>query len=398
MAFKIGSRLNLKDTAMLPFVVVPVCAFYLFPLMFFLIAPDTAYYSFPLGQISSLILLIVVFVIFACLGLWASQKLKVDARFAYESLVVKAIVWTLFWISLIGVFMLINKGAFTVADRLSGADPGPWLALKNLYLPALFLAAAGCFQEMALRGHASRSLKVALLMLIAFAVFFGVFEGRRSGVILPLLLLIVNMWLIGRLSRGKLAWFGILVVALFGLTTFTRLIGWGGSVSELPALMQAVFGRLGAPVIALASSLETKVYSVGWLGITMSEELVCRIVGSCETSASYANQFGRDAGLLSQANYLTNINPGWIAEFYNQDGFIGVATYSFVFFLMIGVVWGIFAADSIYGRLLRAGTVLLVLSGIQMEVPHFVGALGELLIFVLFVLFCTWLLRRAASK
>ena len=198
-----------------------------------------------------------------------------------------------------------------------------------------------------------------------YTVAIGLLEGRRTAVILPLFIFMLDQVVDGKLRFRRIVVGGFLVFVLFVVATSFRVYGeW--SVAIFGLIFEYLVGRVGNPLFILTFIVEYPGFDPKTISVLL-EKFVPGLDAPFDTNMG--NHLGRYLGLLNSLNYHTGLNPGWVGEAYLLGGWLGVLTAGAGFGTLFGVLWSSAGAD-VSGRVIRIFLCVILLSGYQMEVPH----------------------------
>jgi hypothetical protein len=298
-----------------------------------------------------------------------------------------------------GMFLLEDKYA---EDGYASAPPIIML-LNNVHLVGLPLVYAYYDRKKTnarlIGRRASPALLAFVVLYFTYSSGTALLQGRRFGVLMPLLFILLVAQIKRRLSRRQLAGAVAGVVLTFGLLTSLRLLQAGAMASgasgstasgtldvitsvfsdsssarsgEGNELLHSSASRLGNPVI-IANHIINYVDqhgspdSANSFGMALFG-LVPRFLWTDKPALAIGNDLGRRLGVISEENLSTKINPGWVGEGYYNLGFLGVALAAVLMGLFATVAYRALDFESDAGVVLFLPYFVFLFSGFQMEI------------------------------
>lgn len=356
------------------------------PLPWILWRPEALFYSFDPGKLPVIGLATALFLAGWMLGetarprgAWFEPDNMESARQHWPA--ANAAIVAALLCSLAANVALYAMGALTI-DEATGRQRVPGLtALGSAHIFALIYS--GCLLFSVDAGSRSRTTVVLAVASVMATVGVGLVEGRRTAVVLPVVVYIALALVTGRRRVLRiLLWTTPIFFALVALTTYSRTtVGDDVDIPDSALLIggDALVGRLGNPLLILDPILENiQVERKPFQPHTLRSALAALptfglVPPPFETG--FGNELGRDLGLLPEDNDFTGINSGWIGELLLSGGFPAVLLGGAALGLLAATAWQLIAAEHPAGLFLRVMVVIFVLSGFQMEVAFPIASL-----------------------
>jgi hypothetical protein len=248
--------------------------------------------------------------------------------------------------------------------------------------------------------------RVLLVVCIAIAAL----EGRRFGVIYPILLAVSAQVYFGIFNYRKLLAIGIISVSLFIIVTSLRLVQASHFASGFDAadintaniatsainleyneVLDSVVSRVSNHLIVtnhIVNQIDGRQIEPSYNSFSIAAlALVPRMFWNEKPSLSVGNAIGKELGLIHHKNLRTKINPSWVGDAYYSLGYIGVVLAAVIFSLLLRVPRILFRKNSHMGALVSAQSMLLIVSGLQMELAFSLNNYIKFFVMVAFILF-----------
>ncbi|MDG2193780.1 MAG: O-antigen ligase [Polaribacter sp.] len=290
---------------------------------------------------------------------------------------------------------LLNKGLYSLEDTFNEdykEIPRYLLFIRNLDLWGFFYLSILTSKHLFCKKYFK--IKLFYFLEIIFLVGFSIFQGRRTGAILPIVIFILSYSFYFKIKIRKII---IPVIILLGLvisTTYYRLALIASSLDSTiikNMIFEAIFTRVSNSYIILNNVIDYG-YKTGFDSFLLSLiGLIPSVFLEDKPNLSIGNEFGKELGLININNVTTGINPGWIGESYYNYGLIGVVFGGVVFSFLIGYFFkkSSFSYDS--SKLLLIMLFIFIFSGFQMEIA---ASLNNFLKGFLFLIFISGFIPR----
>jgi hypothetical protein len=367
----------------------------LLPLPWILWRPETFFYHFRVELLPQIALAALVFFLAWCGGEWLRPgggwfaKSECDVLTRRWPVGLGAIVASLLC-SAVANTVLASMGALTI-DETMGRERIPILtALGNAHLFALIYSACLLLHQ----SDEKPSPVVALLAVasVAGTLVLGLIEGRRTAVILPLVVYAVIVVISGRKRVLKPLMFAVPAFAVLVLVaTYNRaIVNADMDDGDLPLLVgDAVVGRLGNPLLMLDPVLEHRATESvpfnprTWQSIAATLPTLGAVPAPFENG--FGNEFGHQMGLLALYNELTGINSGWLGELLLYGGIPALVVGGLALGSLAASCWNLISLTNPAGVFLRVMVFIFIVSGFQMEVAYPIGSLLRALVIALVI-------------
>jgi hypothetical protein len=249
------------------------------------------------------------------------------------------------------------------------------IRIINLHLVLFFLVCVYRYSSINIgikRGGILLFFSLFLSLTIAMA------EGRRTSALVPIILLSVFSLMQSKEASAFFykALFSILIfVFVFASITYIR-------TPDVPIefLIKAISSRLLNPGFIILEVMNQQNFDFNPETITNSIERIGYILGLSDYQGA-TNSFGRYYGFLSAENLFVGINPGIIVESFLSFGWLYI-------FPVVFLIEASFLCLQVYRKLLFGSDIfiaVLVLHGMQMEIPYLVGLLVKLFLAAVFL-------------
>lgn len=229
-----------------------------------------------------------------------------------------------------------------------------------------------------------------ILIALSFTLSLSIalLEGRRTSILIPIILLGLFSITSAKSKKEfkfKVLLFAGLFVGLFLAITAIRT----PNIVQLDILFRAILSRLFNPGHMLLEVMTTNDFSFEPHTLSQIVDRIGYVFGM-NSYKTTTNEFGVYYGFLRSSNSTVGINPGVVTELFLSFGWfymIGlIIIFEFSFFIM-----------EIYRRLLFNADLfiaVLILHGMQMEVPYTVGLLIKLAFFGLILYGLAYILPK----
>lgn len=280
---------------------------------------------------------------------------------------IRLMVWSMVLFSLTAKVYLLSRGLYSTEDVYNKAylNIPRWIIfIRNLDLWAFFIILS--VDRAVYRSTKTHSFIVFLLLIEI--VIFSVIQGRRSGLLIPIILLLFVYSKYYNLSNFR-AISGIIfgIAGLFALTV-RRLVLAGIPLTKVTtALGAALFARIGSPAFMLNLTMSVSKRAEESSFLLALEGLIPAFMYGQKRSLSIGNSFGKDMLLINNSNVKTGINPGWIGEGYYNSGVVGIVVAACIMGLLISSS-SLFKRGGFAHRICEIFIIILVTSGYQMEI------------------------------
>ncbi|WP_156168833.1 O-antigen polymerase [Photobacterium aphoticum] len=307
-------------------------------------------------------------------------------------------------ISYASKFQLFISGSLIIEDKYAEVQNiSSSVKYFSNFDIALFPIVAALFFD---KKENNITIKAIFWVTLSIMIIYAVIQGRRFGIIYPLLITFIIHSIYNGIKTKKTILFISLSASVFFSMTAIRLsqaqavVETGESISVMSAiknidddildnLTQSLISRIGNPYIMLnhVSYHKNELYREPFYNVATHAmtSVVPRIFYPEKKPISIGNEFGKEIGVISINNHITKINPGWPAEVSYSYGLIGVSLFFFFTIGMIKLAYQYFNVNNHIGIIVYASLFTFVFSGFQME---FAFAFNTLIktIFVLFVI------------
>lgn len=289
----------------------------------------------------------------------------------------------------LGLVVVLALSMVDITDlritRSVSRDEGALIRLINLHLVLFLFVCIYHFSRVS-RGLSGR--RGLLAVSFALSLFIALAEGRRTAILIPVLLLglfsattSTTAWQTFR--RGV-----VYVISFFGLFMIVTLFR-SDYIFQVEVLFRSVLTRLFNPGHMMLEVMS--IYDFNFDPQTL-ENVVERIgyIAGLSDYQGNTNQFGVYYGFISSSNRSVGINPGVILENYLSFG---------VFYLipLFALVEASLYVMNIYKRIFFKSdyfVAVLILHGMQMEMPYTVGLLIKLGVVGLLALLASYVLPK----
>lgn len=214
----------------------------------------------------------------------------------------------------IGALAMVDLTEFRISRDVDRAS-SIWYEVIDLHLISAWIAAVVLF--------APERKPVMILGICLFALglslLVAILEGRRTSIVLPLVFLLYNLFIGGRLKARTIVIalaLGALLPVLFLLVSSFRGVGVGDDY--LTALSFRFFwpGIILERVLVEAHAFDPEIIS----------QIASRFMEAVSGAPYFSRtiQFGHSLGLTDPTNFAVGINYGVIAELFLAGGFLAV--------------------------------------------------------------------------
>lgn len=215
--------------------------------------------------------------------------------------------------------------------------------------------------------------KGGLLLVLCLVLSLGIayFEGRRTAAVIPIILIAVFSLTQGSpISKSlyRILFFCSAFVIVFAVITLIR-----SPDLSIEFIVKAILSRLFNPGYIILELMSQQDYQFSPDTISNSVQRIGYVFGISGYEGS-TNEFGRYYGFISSSNFFVGINPGIVVESFLSFGWFYLIPIIIFFELS-------FAILHLYRKLLFGSDIfiaILVLHGMQMEIPYLVGLLFKI--------------------
>lgn len=380
-------------------------------LWIFYFSPQTNFYNVAVdSREKTLLLFYTFFMTFQFVWLmFGSLKIK-SSNFIIRSNIGTLAVALIFLSIAIKIY-LFSIGHYLTEDKYVSSDqkvPAVAQFLNNFYLIGFSLFVVYYYKLIAISESSAPTILFRVLLTICIAI--SAFEGRRFGVVYPILLMISAQVYFGIFNYRKLFKIGMISLSLFIIVTSLRLsqalhfasgldaddiglVGLASSAINLDynEVMDSIVSRVGNHLIvtnAIVNQIDGRQIEPSYNALAIAAQaLVPRMLWREKPSLSIGNTIGKELGLIHQNNVRTKINPSWIGDAYYSLGYIGVVLAAVIFSMLLRVPRMLFQQNTHMGALVAAQSMLMIVSGIQMELAFSLNNYIKYFFMVAFILF-----------
>lgn len=293
-------------------------------------------------------------------------------------------------IAMFSKYYMYQKGLFFLEDdsNIDAEIPRVIRLFNNLHLWGYMIITIYFFKDK--RNSTPKKevlIKIFFLFYFLFSVGIPLLQGRRFGVIFPVIIFISMYLFHNRIKFLKLVKYFLFILILFTIMTVFRqaqvlAIGYNleidleniiGAVGFIEAnyLVESALSRIFNVYINLNRVIEfkdsidyTSFYNPFFLAFA---GLVPSFIWGSKPSLSIGNQLGKELGLIHESNDIIGINIGWIGEGYFYSSELGVFLASLFFCITIVIMTKLFSKFSDAGKIVILMYVVFMVSGFQME-------------------------------
>lgn len=289
----------------------------------------------------------------------------------------------IFLVVVVCSLLLVDLQDFKI-ERDSIRELSVYVRLISLHLVLAFFVILFYFSK----NKNSRFFRVFVVLCLGLSFYIAYLEGRRTSILIPVLLLaLFELSSTANFRRYliKLVVFVFAFFAFFGYVTIVRT----QNLDSLPIVFEALLSRLFNPGHMVLEVVSQSDYAFEPHSVVKSFERLGYVFGLSDYHGS-TNSFGRYYGFLSANNYSVGINPGIILELFLSFSWLYIFAFILLFEFSLHVM-------SLYRRLLYKADLfvaILVLHGMQMEVPYLIGLLVKLFIFAQVLLILSYFSPR----
>lgn len=307
---------------------------------------------------------------------------------------------------------IYNAGAFFLEDKYSNATnliPRHITFMNNLHLWGFMIWFVYYFRitEGNILKNKSYFYKFISICYFAITLIIPIIQGRRFGVIFPVLMLVGLSSFYRKFPIKKGIKYGLLIFFIFFIITILRLsqskiISNDNSYnietlfsaidgSVMVNLLDGIVSRLGNVYIVFNRVLEYRIFyglENSFNSFLLSfQGLIPSFIWSGKPDLSIGNTLGKELNLITWENQLTGINAGWIGEGYYNYGISGVLLAGIFYALTLGLVSKLASTNFDTGKLIFLMYFIFLVSGFQMEIAmtfnNFVKGVAVQLLLVL---------------
>lgn len=304
-----------------------------------------------------------------------------------------SVVIILLVLSLYAKYEIYNAGAFFLEDKYNDAIhniPRHILFMNNVHLWGFIIWFVYYFKVCHGKIIRNEYFYYKIISLFYFIVTIGIpiIQGRRFGVIFPILMLMGLYAFYNNIKLSKFIKYGIILFSTFLLITilrfsqsillsnnnssdFTNVLATIDS-SVFTNLFDGIVGRIGNVYIVLNKIIEYKELkglSPSFNSFSLSfQGLIPSFLWSEKPELSIGNTLGKELGLISWSNELTGINAGWIGEGYYYSNLLGVVYAAILYAATLAFFSKIANVNYDTGKLIFLMSIVFLISGFQMEI------------------------------
>ena len=384
-------------------------------------SPQTNFYNVVVDSKEKTLLLFYIFYMtFQLVWLmFGSLKIK-SANFIIRPNI-KLLAVTLIFISLATKIYLYNIGYHLTEDKYESAAKIPAVLkyINNFYLIGFSLFVVYYYKIKAVSETPAPTMIFSAMMAICIAI--AIFEGRRFGVIYPILLVVAAQAYFGIFNYRKLFKIGMIMISLFLIVTALRLsqaVQFASGLDETDIniasmakssidleyteVLNSIVSRIGNHIIvtnAIVDQIDSGKIEPSYNALSLAAySIIPRMFWREKPSLSIGNTIGKELGLIHQKNERTKINPSWVGDAYYSLGYTGVVLAAVIFSILLRVPRILFRQNTHLGGLVSAQSMLLIISGFQMELAFSLNNYIKYFILVAFILFILELTSMKSLK
>lgn len=285
-----------------------------------------------------LIIAFVIVVIFVS-GLIKKRNIK-TFNYDYSSQTVFVVAIALMFLGLYVKIQLFLDGLYSVENKMT---LGPsrltriQVFLRNIDLWG-FLILSPLIPKLVYKRQKPITKLIYFTYLLVL-IYFSIIQGRRTGVILPILTVMASFILYKKSSIKKLIALGGILIASLVSVTYNRVKNAGISFSQdvVQILMDSILARLFNPYTVLNKVIEQgSINDISGFSLIL-KGFVPSFLYPNKPDLSIGNEFGKSIGLIRSNDNFTGINPGWLAEGYYYFNFFGIVLSAIIFSLLLSV-------------------------------------------------------------
>tara|TARA_B100000989_G_scaffold60502_1_gene41568 strand:+ start:5511 stop:6752 length:1242 start_codon:yes stop_codon:yes gene_type:complete len=377
--------------------------------------PQTNFYNVALDSKEKTLFLFYIFYITFQLIWLMFGSIKIRAPIFIIRPNIRFLAMGLIFISLATKLYLYSTGYHLIEDKYESAEKIPAVLqyINNSYLIGFSLFVVYYYK---IKSVPESSPPIAFFrVMMAICIAIAIFEGRRFGVIYPILLAVAAQAYFGILNYRKLFKVGIIMISLFLTVTALRLaqavqfasgldatdismvsIAQSSIDLEYTEFLNSIVSRLGNHIIvtnAIVDQIDSGDIEPSYNALSLAAySIIPRMIWREKPSLSIGNTIGKELGLIHQKNERTKINPSWVGDAYYSMGYIGVVLAAVIFSILLRVPRMLFRQNTHLGGVVYAQSMLLIISGFQMELAFSLNNYIKYFIMVAFILFLLKLL------
>ncbi len=276
-------------------------------------------------------------------------------------------------VALLGFVVGISLVSMDISDlkisRNFEREMTVYIRLINLHI-VLFLFA--CIYHFSRKSRGLSGVPIILFVCFCLSMFIALMEGRRTSILIPILLLglfSVTTSLSGSIKK-KLFIYTVLFVVVFMVVTVIRT----GVDFDVARVFRAILSRLFNPGHMVLAIMEKDDFSFDPQTLENIVERVGYTFGLNDYSGN-TRKFGVHYGFIRE-NVFVGINPGLVVESFLAFGILGYILQIVIFestFILIKMFRGILFRADLF-------VILLILHGMQMEIPYTFGVIAKLFV------------------
>lgn len=254
--------------------------------------------------------------------------------------------------------------------RTFSREEDVFIRIINLHLALFFLL---CVHRYSNKNMGINRGGILLLFGLTLSLAISALEGRRTGAVIPIIL--IGVFSLMQVKSISDSFFKIMCFALIFIVVFVAITLIRTPDISVEFIIKAVFSRLFNPGHIILEIMTQENFKFSPDTISNSVQRIGYIFGLSGYEGS-TNEFGRYYGFISSRNFFVGINPGVIVESFLSFGW-------FYLFPIILFFEATFLLLDMYRKLLYGSDIfvaILVIHGLQMEIPYLVGLLIKLLL------------------
>lgn len=315
----------------------------------------------------------------------------------------------LIFISLATKIYLYGMGYHLTEDKYESAEQIPAFLqyINNSYLIGFSLFVVYYYKIKSVPESSAPTMLFSAMMAICIAI--AIFEGRRFGVIYPILLAVASQAYFGIFNYKKLFKVGMIMISLFLIVTALRLsqavqfasgldatdinmvsIAKSSIDLEYTEVLNSIVSRLGNHIIvtnAIVDQIDSGEIEPSYNALSLAAySIIPRVLWKEKPSLSIGNTIGKELGLIHQENERTKINPSWVGDAYYSSGYIGVVFAAVIFSILLRAPRILFRQNTHLGAVVSTQSMLLIISGFQMELAFSLNNYVKYFVMVAFIL------------
>lgn len=390
------------------FVILPaIWIFYLFP--------ETDYYQARVDKSQkTLLLFFIFFITFQCFWLlfgklkFKTHEINIDSN-------IQIATFLLLLVSVCAKFYLFLNGQYFFEEKYAEVEKIPAIVtfLNNLYLIGLSVYIVYYYKSKEI----TEPSKSFFRFMMFSTIFIALLEGRRFGVIYPLILVLLAQAYFTKISYKRLFKFGMVMTFFFLVVTGMRIsqatffskadtsdfntLRMIGQLKEvqLQSITSSFVSRVGNHLVVTSEIIhqfeENHLQPTHNAILLSFQALIPRAFWPEKPSLSIGNKLGRELNLIHAKNDRTKINPSWVGDAYYSLGYLGVFIAAILMSSVTRISLAFFSKGSMMQAIILAQSFILLTSGFQMELAI---SLNNFIKFFIFLIFLIFLLKLKILK